>query len=142
MGVEFGNPEAVRCPWRMARTPALPGYLTGQKCGARRAADGAVGVPVGEANAFGRHSVEIGRAKVGCSHARQVAVALVVRHEDDDVRPSVVVWHRDLDVDPLFLAIARVSPCRAGGGETWFLAYGFPLPSETPAKPPEPPLFA
>ena len=27
MGVELGNPDAVRCPCRMALTPALPGYL-------------------------------------------------------------------------------------------------------------------
>lgn len=53
--------------------------------------DRAVGVPVGEADAFSSHPVEVWRSEIGGAHARQIAVPLVVRHEHDDVGSFIFV---------------------------------------------------
>ena len=63
----------------------MAGVLAGHEAAARRRADGAAGVGLGEAHALGRQAVEVGRLDALLAVAAEVAVAEVVGQDEDDV---------------------------------------------------------
>ena len=69
----------------IAADGGVAGVLAGHEAAARRRADGAAGVGLGEAHALGGQAVQVRREDVLLAVAAEVAVAEVVGQDEDDV---------------------------------------------------------
>ena len=77
---------------------SVAGVLSGHQGGARRCADRASGIGLGEEHALLGHTVEVGGPDVLLSVAAQVAVAHVIAEDEEDVGLCVLVFVRRVGI--------------------------------------------
>ena len=82
-----GDVLVAQRDFTVAADPDVPGVQAGHQRRARRRADRAPRVVLGEPDPFGRQPIEGRRLKLRLSVRAQIAVAEVVRLDEDDVRP-------------------------------------------------------
>ncbi len=74
----------------------MAGVITGHKRGAGGGADGAAGVRLSEADAFGGHAIKVGRLDPFLTITAEIAVAEVIGHDENDVRRTLL-WKQGVE---------------------------------------------